>query len=270
MRRSGEKKSSSNAAKQFETKAGRGTIKGTPLAGGLTHHPAEDRGMADQGWLQSAHSFSFGDYYNPDQIQFESLRVINDDRVAAGTGFPTHPHNDAEIFSYILDGALEHRDSAGNGSVVKAGGVQYMSAGAGISHSEFNPSTETQVHFLQIWLLPNKKGGAPRYENMLISDMEKDGKLKLFLSKDGRGGAMQISADADIYAATLDGEQSIRTELINGHKAWVQVARGTVTVNGQTLKQGDGLSISDAGRIEFSDGLNAEFIYFDLEPYRAP
>ena len=237
------------------------------LAGGLKLRAAAERGHANHGWLKSAHSFSFANYYDPNHMQFESLRVINDDQVAAGSGFPTHPHQDAEIFSYVLKGALEHKDSMGNGSVVKAGGVQYMSAGTGVRHSEFNPSSEEEVKFLQIWLLPNATGGTPRYDTLDISDEEKDGKLKLFLSKDGRDGSMLIKSDADIYAATLSGDQQISAELQTGHKAWVQVARGALTVNGQRLQRGDGLAINEAGRIEFTDGSNAEFVYFDLEPY---
>lgn len=238
------------------------------LAGGLTLRPADARGHADHGWLKSSHSFSFANYYDPKHMQFESLRVINDDQVAAGAGFPTHPHQDAEIFSYVLKGALEHKDSMGNGSVVQAGGVQYMSAGSGVRHSEFNPSSEEEVRFLQIWLLPNAQGGIPRYDTLVISDEEKDGKLKLFLSKDGRDGSMLIKSDADIYAATLNGDQEISTELRQGHKGWVQVARGTLSINGQTLERGDGLAITEPGRIDFTDGLDAEIIFFDLEPYK--
>lgn len=239
------------------------------LAGGLKVRPAGERGFADHGWLRSAHSFSFGNYFDPDHIQFENLRVINDDHVAAGAGFPAHPHRNAEIFSYVLEGALEHKDSLGNGSVVAAGGVQFMSAGSGVRHSEFNPSTDQPVRFLQIWLLPNRKDGAPRYDTLDLSKAEKDGKLKLFLSHDGRDGSMTINADADIYAATLTGDQSIATHLPNGRKAWVQVARGSVTVNGTRLSEGDGLSVSKPGLINFANGEAAEFIYFELGAIRA-
>ena len=235
-----------------------------PLADGLVHRPASERGHADHGWLKSAHSFSFANYYDPDHMQFENLRVINDDQVAAGAGFPTHPHKDAEIFSYVLKGALEHKDSMGNGSVVSAGGVQYMSAGSGVRHSEFNPSPQEEVRFLQIWLLPNATGGAPRYDTMDIAEDEKSGQLKLFLSRDGRDGSMLIKSDADIYAATLTEDQQISTMLNSGSKAWVQVARGALTVNGVRLKRGDGLAISEPGRIDFADGADAEIIYFDL------
>lgn len=247
--------------------ASKAAAKTEKLAGGLKMRFAEERGKANHGWLKSAHSFSFANYFHPDHVQFENLRVINDDFVEAGQGFAEHPHRDAEIFSYVLEGALEHKDSMGNGSVVKAGGVQYMSAGRGVTHSEFNPSKTDPVKFLQIWLLPNQQGGAPRYDTLDISPDEKDGKLKLFLSKDGRDGSMLIHADADIYAATLNSEQRIETQLPEGHKGWVQVAKGTVTVNGEFLRKGDGLSISEAGKLVFEKGDRAEFIYFDLEPY---
>lgn len=239
----------------------------TDLTTDFTLRPAGARGMADHGWLKSAHSFSFASYFDPNHVQFESLRVINDDRVAPGAGFPAHPHQNAEIFSYVLDGALEHQDSLGNGSRVKAGGVQYMSAGSGVRHSEYNPSPDYPVHFLQIWLMPNVENEAPRYDTLDIADADKDGKLALFLSADGRDGSMKISAHADIYAATLDGDQVIKTSITPGHKGWVQMARGSLSVNGQRLSVGDGLAINSAGSLAFSDGEGAEFILFDLAPY---
>ena len=234
-------------------------------ASGFQLRAANDRGMADHGWLKSAHSFSFANYYDPKHMQFESLRVINDDRVAGGKGFPMHAHQNAEIFSYVLDGALSHKDTLGNGSTVRTGGVQYMSAGSGVQHSEFNPSEKDETAFLQIWLLPNVQNEAPRYETMDITPEDKDGQLKLFLSKDGREGSMQIKADADIYAATLNGEQEIGFDIPLGHKAWVQVATGSVSVNGQLLSQGDGLAVTKAGRLTFKSGTDAEFLLFDLE-----
>lgn len=234
------------------------------LASGLTLRPAEARGKADFGWLKSAHSFSFGQYFDPRHIQFENLRVINDDRVQAGAGFGEHPHRDAEIFSYVLDGALEHKDSMGNGSVVKAGGVQYMSAGNGVRHSEFNPLKDKDIRFLQVWLLPNETGVAPRYDTLDIDPAEKDGKLKLFLSPDGRDGSMAIRADSDIYAATLKGDQEIRFDMTPGRKAWVQVAQGNVTINGEDLREGDGLAIEEAGILHFTKGDEAEFLLFEL------
>ncbi|WP_051279849.1 pirin family protein [Hellea balneolensis] len=234
-------------------------------ASGFRLRAAEERGLADHGWLKSAHSFSFGNYFDPEHLQFESLRVINDDRVAGGKGFPMHPHQNAEIFSYVLDGALSHKDTLGNGSTVKAGGVQYMSAGSGVRHSEYNPSETEEMAFLQIWLLPNIENEAPRYETMDIAPKDKDGKLKLFLSKDGREGSMHIRADADIYAATLDGKQSITFDMPEGNKAWVQVARGSIFVNGESLRRGDGLAVSQSGRLAFTKAIDAEFLLFDLE-----
>ena len=233
-------------------------------AGGFTLRPAEERGRADHGWLRSAHSFSFGQYYHPDHMGFESLRVINDDWVAGGGGFPPHPHRDAEIFSYVLDGALEHKDSMGNGSVVQAGGVQYMSAGSGVTHSEFNPSQTEPMAFFQIWLMPNVRGAAPRYDTLDIAPEEKDGRFKLFLSPDGRDGSMAIRADADIRAATLDGEQVLEHDMSAVSKGWVQVVRGNVAVNGQPLRRGDGLAIRESGRLSFTDGDDAEIIYFEF------
>lgn len=234
-------------------------------ASGLQLRPARERGVADHGWLKSAHSFSFASYYDPAHQQFENLRVINDDEVAAGRGFGAHPHRDAEIFSYVLEGALEHKDSIGNGSVVTAGGVQYMSAGSGVQHSEFNPSQHERVRFLQVWLLPNVTGESPRYETQQISRADKDGNLHLFLSADGRNGSMHIKANADIYAATLHDAQQIDFTLRDGRRSWIQVARGTLTVNGQVLSQGDGLAINESGHVRLTDGDHAEIILFDLE-----
>lgn len=236
------------------------------LASGFRLRPAEARGIVDHGWLKSAHSFSFANYFDPEHLQFESLRVINDDHIAGGHGFPAHPHQNAEIFSYVLKGAISHKDSLGNGSTVKAGGVQFMSAGSGVRHSEFNPSETEDMALLQIWLLPNVQNEAPHYETMDISPEDKDGKLKLFLSKDGRNGSMRIKADADIYAATLDGAQSLSFDMPQGHKAWVQIARGSVYVNGESLRRGDGLAVEVSGRLEFKDAVDAEFLLFDLEP----
>ena len=234
------------------------------LASGLTLRPAEARGKADHGWLRSAHSFSFANYFDPNHMGFESLRVINDDWVAGGGGFPMHPHRDAEIFSYVLDGGLQHHDSMGNGSTVYAGGVQYMSAGSGVTHSEYNPSQTDPMQFLQIWLIPNVEGATPRYDTMDIAPEDKDGQLKLFLSSDGRDGSITIRSDADIYAATLNGDQSIDHQMGEGRRAWVQVARGSVTVNGEALRRGDGLAITQSGRLEFRDGEDAELLYFEF------
>lgn len=231
----------------------------------LTRRPAAERGHVDFGWLKSAHSFSFGNYYDPNHMQFEALRVINDDEVVGGAGFPMHGHTDAEIFSYVLEGALAHEDTLGNGSTVGAGGVQYMSAGSGVRHSEFNPSKTDAMRFLQIWLMPNESGAEPKYDTLDISPEEKDGQFKLFLSKDGREGSMHIRADADIYAATLDGDQELDFVLDRNHRGWVQVAKGELVVNGVQLKRGDGLAIGDAGLVEFRNGKDCEIIFFDLE-----
>ncbi len=235
-----------------------------PRAGDLTLRPANERGMADFGWLKSAHSFSFGQYFHPDHMGFGPLRVINDDQVAPGNGFPMHPHENFEIFSYVLEGQLEHKDSMGNGSVVSAGGIQYMSAGRGVRHSEFNPSDENRSEFLQIWVQPNVQNQVPRYETLDLSPADKDGKLALFLSGDGRDGSMHIKADTDIYAATLSGGQVIETDLADGRLGWVQVARGTLYVNGQLLYPGDGLAIKKGGKLIFDKGETAEIIYFDM------
>lgn len=232
----------------------------------LTKRPANARGKADFGWLKSAHSFSFGQYYDPAHLGFGNLIVINDDLVDGGKGFGAHPHKNAEIFSYVLDGALEHRDSMGNGSVVGAGGVQYMSAGSGVTHSEFNPSQTDPMRFLQVWLLPEKENTAPAYDTIDLKSADKDGKLKLFLSKDGRDGSMKTQADASVYAATLNGDQKITQEISAGRKAWVQVADGSVHVNGVALNRGDGLAIDGSGTLTFDQGRDAEFLLFDLAP----
>ena len=230
----------------------------------LTLRPANARGHADFGWLQSAHSFSFGQYHDPKHMGFGNLRVINDDRVAGGQGFGNHPHQNAEIFSYVTKGALEHADSMGNGSVVAAGGVQYMSAGSGVTHSEYNPSKTEEMQFLQIWLMPSVANTPPAYDTIDLTDADKDGQLKLFLSPDGRQGSMRTQADAFVYAATLNGDQRIETTLKADRKAWVQMVRGDVQVNGQKLTKGDGLAIEGAGQLTFEAGKNAEFMFFDL------
>jgi redox-sensitive bicupin YhaK (pirin superfamily) len=230
----------------------------------LTLRPSHERGQADFGWLKSAHSFSFGEYYDPKHIGFGNLRVINDDLVAGGKGFGQHPHQNAEIFSYVLGGALEHKDSLGNGSVVSAGGVQYMSAGLGVTHSEFNPSSTEEMRFLQIWLLPTTQNTKPAYDTIDLSNEDKNGKLKLFLSRDGRGDSMRSQADASVYAATLEGDQVISTDLKVGRKGWVQVADGSLNVNGITLSKGDGLAIDGSGSLTFDQGNTAEILFFDL------
>ena len=230
----------------------------------LTLRPADERGRADFGWLKSAHTFSFGQYLDRDHVQFGVLRVINDDEVEGGKGFGAHPHRDAEIFSYVLEGALQHEDSLGNGSVVAAGGVQYMSAGSGVTHSEFNPSKTERMRFLQVWLLPERTGGEPRYETLDIDAAEKRGRLRLFLSPDGEGGSIATRARARVYAATLDGEERIAHDLGSIPKAWLQVARGSLTLNGERLGTGDGLGIEGGGEIVLADGDDAEVLLFEL------
>jgi quercetin 2,3-dioxygenase len=225
---------------------------------------APDRGHADHGWLDSHHTFSFADYHDPAHMGFRMLRVINEDRVAPGRGFGTHPHRDMEIISYVLEGGLEHRDSMGTGSVIRPGDVQRMSAGTGVTHSEFNASQSELVHFLQIWLLPSQRGLPPSYEQQNFPDAEKRGRLRVIASPDRRDGSVEIHTDAVVYAGLFaDGEQA---ELALGasRHAWVQVARGTVHVNGQALGAGDGVALSDepAVRIEGTDG--GEVLVFDL------
>ena len=232
---------------------------------GLRLRPAEERGHADHGWLRSAHSFSFASYHDPRHMGFEALRVINDDHVAGGGGFPTHPHRDAEIFSYVLEGALSHRDTMGTSSTVRAGGVQFMTAGAGVAHSEFNASADEPVRFLQVWLLPKVRGATPRYETLDVDAADKAGRLVPIVTEDGAGGGVATHAPADVYAGTFDGGQSARFEVREGRRAWVQVARGAVEVNGEELSEGDGLAITEPGLLTLANGLGAELLLFDLQ-----
>ncbi|WP_306257250.1 pirin family protein [Pararhizobium sp. IMCC21322] len=231
----------------------------------ITIRRAANRGIADHGWLKSAHSFSFAGYNDPDNVHYESLRVINDDRVAADGGFPTHPHKNFEIFSYVLEGALEHKDTLGNGSVVHAGGVQYMSTGSGVSHSEFNPSADDAVHFLQVWLIPDTQNVTPRYEALDAADLDKRGKLALILSPDGADGSIRVQQDALVYAANLDGDEQIEYAAQTGRKLWLQMAAGSLTLNGEVLHEGDGAAL-DGGSISLEAGQNANFLLFDLAP----
>ena len=230
----------------------------------LRLRPAGERGQADHGWLKSAHSFSFAGYHDPRHMGFEALRVINDDRVAGGGGFPTHPHRDAEIFSYVLDGALSHRDTMGTASTVRAGGVQFMTAGSGVAHSEFNASRSEPVRFLQVWLLPKVRGAAPRYETLDVDPAEKAGRLVPIVTEDGAMGGVATHAPADVYAGTFDGDQSASFEVRQGRRAWVQVARGQLTVNGVQLSEGDGLVVTAPGLLTLADGQGAEVLLFDL------
>ena len=226
---------------------------------------SSERGYADHGWLKSFHTFSFAGYHDPRQMGYGALRVINEDRVAAGQGFGKHPHRDMEIISYVLDGELEHKDSMGTGSVIRPGDVQRMSAGTGVFHSEYNPSAKNSVHFLQIWIEPDELGVKPSYEQKFFAPEEKRGKLRLIASPDGRDGSVSIHQDACVYAALIDGEETLIHKLANGRRAYVHVARGNVTVNGQSLGAGDALKIDGESTVMMRDGERAEVLLFDLE-----
>jgi quercetin 2,3-dioxygenase len=230
----------------------------------VTVRRAEERGHADHGWLNTYHTFSFASYYDPAHMGFRGLRVINEDRVRPGEGFGTHPHRDMEILSYVLEGGLEHRDSMGNGSVIRPGEIQRMSAGTGVTHSEFNASSEELVHFLQIWLLPERRGIEPGYEQKQISDRELDGALRLVASPDGGDGGVTIHAAARVYAGRFGTGAGAELPLPPGRHAWVHVARGRVRINGQDLKAGDGAAISEEPAVRI-DGFDAgEVLVFDL------
>lgn len=222
-----------------------------------------ERGHADHGWLNSYHTFSFADYYDPSHMGFFALRVINEDRVAPGGGFPRHGHRDMEIVSYVLDGALQHADSMGNGSIIRPGDVQRMSAGTGVMHSEHNASKTAPVHFLQIWVIPDRKGHAPGYEQRTFSAEEKRGRLRLVASPDGSEGSVTIHQDATIRAALLDGVESAAHTLAPGRAAWVHVATGSVHVNGERLSAGDAAAFG-GGTITLDRGQGAEVLLFDL------
>jgi len=225
---------------------------------------AEDRGHADFGWLDSRHTFSFGDYFDPSHMGFGPLRVINDDRVAGGAGFPTHPHRDMEIISYVLDGALEHKDTLGATSVIRPGDVQRMSAGTGVRHSEYNASAAEPVHFLQIWIIPERQGLAPGYEQKRFPDAEKRDALRLIASRDGRDGAITVHRDVDLYATLLSGGKSVSHDIAAGRGAWVQVARGALEVNGATARTGDGLSVLGPAQLTLRADEDAEALVFDM------
>ncbi|MEY4730914.1 MAG: hypothetical protein RL020_2072 [Pseudomonadota bacterium] len=230
----------------------------------ITLRKSADRGHANHGWLDSHHTFSFADYYDAKEMGFGSLRVINEDRVAPGMGFGTHGHRDMEIITYVLEGALQHKDSMGNGSVIKPGDVQRMSAGTGVTHSEFNASQTEAVHFLQIWMQPKFTGIQPGYEEKIFSDDEKRGKLRLIASFDAREGSAKIHQDASIYASIIELNQILTYSLAEGRSAYVHVARGSVDVNGQTLQQGDGAKISHESSLSFITKNAAEFLLFDM------
>ncbi len=230
----------------------------------ITIRKNTERGHANHGWLDSWHTFSFAGYHDPAHMGFGHLRVINDDTVAAGQGFGTHGHRDMEIISYVLDGALEHKDSMGNGSVIRPGDVQRMSAGSGVRHSEYNSSRTERVHFLQIWIEPDVSGIAPGYEEKHFGIEEKRGRLRLVASPDGADASVTIHQDARVYAALLDGEQTATHTLAPGRRAYVHVASGQVSVNGLALDSGDGARITDETRLTLSNARDAEFLLFDL------
>jgi hypothetical protein len=230
----------------------------------LTIRKAEDRGHANHGWLDSYHTFSFANYYDPKHMGFRALRVINEDRVVGGAGFGTHGHRDMEIITYVLEGSLEHKDSLGTGSVIQPGDVQRMSAGTGIRHSEFNHSETESVHFLQIWLLPKTAGIRPSYEQRNFELAKSPGKLRLVAAPDAREGALTVHQDVDLYAAVLEPGDRISHTLQPQRHAWIQVARGAVTLNGLPLDKGDGVAISDETNLVIEATTDAEILLFDM------
>ena len=225
---------------------------------------AQERGYADHGWLKSFHSFSFADYYDPKFMQFGALRVINDDRVAPGMGFGTHGHRDMEIISYVLDGALAHKDSMGNGSTIRPGDVQRMSAGTGVRHSESNHASDQTTHFLQIWIQPNQLGIQPSYEEKHFNEADKRCTLRVVASSDARDGSVTIHADAALYAGLFDGFERATLSIAPGRRAYVHVARGRVKVNGECLNTGDALRLTDVAAVTVNNGEHAEVLVFDL------
>jgi len=229
----------------------------------ITIRRAEERGHANHGWLDTYHTFSFADYHDPEHMGFRALRVINEDRVRGGRGFGTHGHRDMEIVSYVLEGALGHRDSMGTNGVIRPGEVQRMSAGTGVMHSEMNASADELVHFLQIWILPERGGITPSYEQKKFEDDERRGTLRLVASPDARDGSVKLHQDVEIYTALLDDGQSVAHEFNLDRYGWVQVARGEVVLNGQTMKAGDGAAIVDEPRVTLT-GKGAEVLLFDL------
>ena len=230
----------------------------------ITIRRAEDRGHFDHGWLDTCHTFSFADYHDPAHMGFRSLRVINEDRVQAGHGFPMHGHRDMEILTYVLEGALEHRDSMGNGGIIHPGEVQRMTAGAGIRHSEGNPSADEPVHLLQIWILPEARGLPPSYEQRSFHAQERSGRLRLIASRDGRDGSVTIHQDASIYATTLSPGARVSVSVAMTRHLWVQGARGRLRVDGRELGAGDGVAASGVGELEIEGLETAEALVFDL------
>ncbi len=232
----------------------------------LTIRRALERGHADHGWLDTRHTFSFADYYDPAQMGFGNLRVINEDRIAPGTGFGTHGHRDMEIVSWVLEGALAHRDSMGHGTTIVPGEVQRMTAGTGVRHSEFNHARDGATHFLQIWILPSAPNLEPGYEQKVFADAGKRGKLQLVAAPDGRDGAITLHADASIRAGLFDGDEAAELALDPKRRAWVHVARGRIEVNGVALEAGDGIGLADEASLSLRAGRKAEVLVFDLAP----
>jgi hypothetical protein len=230
----------------------------------MTIRKANERGRAEHGWLDTYHTFSFANYYDPQWMGFRSLRVINDDLVMPGMGFGTHPHRDMEIITYILSGSLEHKDSMGNGRVIRTGEVQYMSAGSGVQHSEFNPSKDEPVHLLQIWIQPDAKGVKPRYAEKSLKDAA-PGTLNLVTSKTGRDGSIAIHQDADLWLAKLDAGNRVAHKLASGRNAWVHVAEGEVSLNGRKLVSGDAAAVSQEDALEMRATEPAQVLLFDLD-----
>ena len=229
----------------------------------MTIRKANERGHANHGWLDSYHTFSFANYYDPKWMGFRTLRVINDDKIAGGGGFGAHPHRDMEIISYVLAGALEHKDSMGNGSVIKPGDFQYMAAGTGVTHSEFNPLEKETTHLLQIWIMPDRRGATPTYGEKSYAKAE-PGKLHLVASKGGRDGSIAINQDANLYLAKFTNGQVVSHDLKPGRHAWIHVAEGNVKVNGQSLSGGDAVALSEETKVEIAGQGNAQVLVFDL------
>lgn len=230
----------------------------------ITIRRSDERGQADHGWLNSYHSFSFANYYDPEHMGFRSLRVINEDRIAAGTGFPTHPHRDMEIITYVVSGAVAHRDSLGNTETIGASGIQKFSAGTGIAHSEFNPSSTEPLHLLQIWILPNQQGLRPGYEQKTFPPETKQGQWRKLASRDASDGSVKINQDAELYATILRSGEQQRYTLQPGRYAWVQVVKGEISLNGNALYSGDGAAISEETDLTLEATSDAEILLFDL------
>nr|WP_129951397.1 pirin family protein [Rahnella sp. RFA10(1/100)] len=227
---------------------------------------SEQRGLGDHGWLHSRHTFSFASYWDPKQVGFSDLLVINDDQVAPGRGFGAHPHSNMEIISYVLEGALEHKDSMGTGSVIVPGDVQLMSAGSGVTHSEFNHSGDENVHFLQIWIVPSETGTKPGYQQVSVAEAEKRGQFRLVVSPEGDNGSLTVRQDMKIYAGFFDGAEQATFDLDPDRYAYIHVARGSIKVNGIEFRNGDGARIRQEDKLTFTDGDQAEVLLFDLRP----